>query len=306
MYRYFIGLSFLWFSSISLAQGKFTVEEYIETWKDVAVQQMVEHGIPASITLSQGILESSFGNSYLARKGNNHFGIKCHDWSGETIHKDDDKKNECFRKYKDARESYDDHSKFLTGRSRYGELFQLEITDYKAWAKGLKRAGYATNPKYDRLLIDLIERHGLAQYDQEGILVEPDGKNEKRTEPLAQILSVQKREVKINQNRTRFVVAQEGDTFYRLAKEFGLTLRQLNNYNDFPKGKDVLSPGDIVYVMQKPSRSKKGYQKISITEEMELWQVSQQYGIKLKSLMQRNDITSPTAVLAQGEVVFLR
>jgi LysM repeat protein len=306
MYRYFIGLSFFWFSSVSLAQGKYTVEEYIETWKDVAVQQMVDHGIPASITLSQGILESSFGNSYLARKGNNHFGIKCHDWSGATIRKDDDKKNECFRKYKDARESYEDHSKFLTGRTRYEELFQLEVTDYQAWAKGLKKAGYATNPKYDRLLIDLIERHNLAQYDQQGVLIEPEVKNEKKPELLAQVPTVQKREVKVNQNRTRFVVAQEGDTFYRLAKEFGLTLRQLNNYNDFPKGKDVLAPGDIVYVMQKPSRSKKGHQKISISEEMELWQVSQQYGIKLKSLMQRNDIASPTAVLAQGEVVFLR
>ena len=306
MYRYFIGLSFFWFSSVSLAQGKYTVEEYIETWKDVAVQQMVDHGIPASITLSQGILESSFGNSYLARKGNNHFGIKCHDWSGATIRKDDDKKNECFRKYKDARESYEDHSKFLTGRTRYEELFQLEVTDYQAWAKGLKKAGYATNPKYDRLLIDLIERHNLAQYDQQGVLIEPEVKNEKKPELLAQVPTVQKREVKVNQNRTRFVVAQEGDTFYRLAKEFGLTLRQLNNYNDFPKGKDVLAPGDIVYVMQKPSRSKKGHQKISISEEMELWQVSQQYGIKLKSLMQRNDIASPTAVLAQGKVVFLR
>ena len=289
---------------LSLGNGKFTVEDYISTWSETAVKQMIEHGIPASITLAQGILECSYGNSYLARNGNNHFGIKCHDWSGATIHKDDDSKNECFRKYKNARDSYQDHSKFLTSRSRYAELFLLDKTDYTAWAKGLKKAGYATNPKYDKLLIDLIEKHKLAEFDKKGILIEPEPLHIKiELDLLAE--KEEKRTTLVNANRTKYVVAKDSDTFYRVASEFGLTLRQLHKYNDFPKTKTTLKPGDLIYLMPKANRSK-AEDKIKVDKEKPLWAVSQEYGIKLKSLMERNNITSPEALLAIGEVILLR
>src|SRR5690554_6339330 len=238
---------------------KTTLEEYIETWKDVAMNQMLTHGIPASITLSQGILESGFGNSVLAVEANNHFGIKCHDWKGETFLKDDDKKNECFRKYDDAAQSYQDHSLFLTSRSRYAFLFELEITDYKSWAKGLKEAGYATNPQYPKRLIDIIERYNLDQYDvlgtsdwiaennqkpngQEREITIPFGsevkkvkeKKSKKNKNSTQQVERAKRKVYTNANRTKYVVAGKHDTFYLIAKEFGYSLRQMNRWNDFP------------------------------------------------------------------------
>ena len=158
----------LFFSSIfTFAQNK--TEEYIIKYKDFAIAEMNQYGIPASITLAQGILESGSGDSRLAVEGNNHFGIKCHDnWNGETIFLDDDKKGECFRKYSKESESYRDHSLFLIERERYISLFKLSSTNYRAWAKGLKKAGYATNPKYSSLIIDLIEKYNLQQYDKEG------------------------------------------------------------------------------------------------------------------------------------------
>lgn len=289
---------------LSLAHGKFTVEDYISTWSETAVEQMIEHGIPASITLAQGILESSYGNSYLARNGNNHFGIKCHDWSGATIHKDDDSKNECFRKYKNAKDSYQDHSKFLTSRSRYAELFLLDKIDYTAWARGLKKAGYATNPKYDKLLIDIIEKHHLADYDKKGLLVEPEPLNMK-SHPDLIAGSNKKRTILINSNRTKYVVAKDGDTFYRLASEFGLTLRQIHKYNDFSTTKTTLESGDIIYLMPKAKKSK-DQEKIKVTDEKSMRAVSQEFGLKLKSLMDRNNIISPDALLVRGEVVILR
>lgn len=144
---------------------KNTTEEYIELYRGTAVRQMRKYGIPASIILAQGILESSNGNSDLARYANNHFGIKCtSDWNGKTYYKDDDKPDECFRKYRDADASFRDHSEFLM-RPRYAKLFELKTSNYKGWAKGLKKCGYATNPKYPELLINLIERYNLDQYD---------------------------------------------------------------------------------------------------------------------------------------------
>jgi len=146
-----------------------TTEEYIEKYKDVAIKKMKEYHIPASITLAQGILESGSGNSRLARKANNHFGIKCHkDWNGKKFYMDDDERHECFRKYHNPAESYRDHSLFLTQKGRYAFLFDYDITDYKSWAYGLKKAGYATNPKYPKLLIGIIERYNLSQYDTGG------------------------------------------------------------------------------------------------------------------------------------------
>ena len=152
---------------LALMAQRITPEEYIQTYKDIAMREMREHKIPASITLAQGILESGAGNSALAREAKNHFGIKCHKgWAGDTYMMDDDAKDECFRKYDNVEQSFRDHSEFLRTRGRYSALFELEITDYQGWAKGLKAAGYATNPKYAQLLIDRIELYDLAKYDQ--------------------------------------------------------------------------------------------------------------------------------------------
>ena len=161
-------ISLFFYSNLFLfAQNK--TEVYISNFKDIAVTGMNQFGIPASITLAQGILESGNGESRLATEGNNHFGIKCHDnWNGETIIEDDDEKGECFRKYEKVADSYRDHSLFLTQRERYAFLFSLSPTKYKSWAKGLKKAGYATNPKYPSLLIDLIEKYNLDKFDRVG------------------------------------------------------------------------------------------------------------------------------------------
>ena len=160
-------LFLLFLLPMALFGQRITPEEYIQTYKDIAMREMREHKIPASITLAQGLLESGAGNSALAREAKNHFGIKCHKgWTGQTYYMDDDAENECFRKYKNAEDSFKDHSEFLCGRSRYAALFDLEITDYRGWAKGLKAAGYATNPKYAQLLIDRIELYDLTKYDK--------------------------------------------------------------------------------------------------------------------------------------------
>ncbi len=166
MERIYLTIIFTAIIILSNAQDK--TEKYIEKYSQVAVDEMKIYNIPASITLAQGILESGNGESRLAKEGNNHFGIKCHsNWNGKTIIEDDDEKGECFRKYNNVKDSYRDHSLFLTERGRYSFLFELNKKNYKAWARGLKKAGYATNPKYPDLLIDLIERYDLAKFDQD-------------------------------------------------------------------------------------------------------------------------------------------
>ena len=139
-------------------------QQYINQYKDIAIEQMLKWKIPASITLAQGLFESGAGQSELAMKGNNHFGIKCNGWDGRKVYHDDDARNECFRAYNNAFESYEDHSRFLVGSKRYASLFSLKTTDYKGWAKGLKTAGYATSPSYAEALIRIIEMYNLYQF----------------------------------------------------------------------------------------------------------------------------------------------
>jgi len=182
---------------------------YIHKYKAIAQYEMQKSGIPASITLAQGILESGAGNGDLTKRANNHFGIKCHNWPGEKVYHDDDKKGECFRKYNHPSESFKDHSNFLTSRGRYASLFQLNKKDYKGWAKGLRKAGYATDPKYPSKLISLIERYNLNDYDE----VE---KNINST-------------VAITPNK---YTIQKGDTLYSIAKKFDLSISDLMNLNN--------------------------------------------------------------------------
>ncbi|MFY0483407.1 glucosaminidase domain-containing protein [Flavobacterium sp. PLA-1-15] len=195
---------------------------YVEEFKNVAKGNMKSYGIPASIILAQGILESGAGRGDLAKRSNNHFGIKCHTgWTGETVHHDDDAEQECFRKYNDPAESYRDHALFLTGRSRYASLFELEKDDYEAWARGLRKAGYATDPKYPEKLIGYIERYNLHQYDAE-VLGNNFVPSEKTIKPV---------QIADHQVGNLYEV-QKGDTFYSISKKFNLTVDQLKQKNN--------------------------------------------------------------------------
>lgn len=190
------------------------VHNYLRVFGPIAQREMATYKIPASITLAQGLLESGFGEGRLALEGNNHFGIKCHrEWEGKRIYHDDDEKGECFRVYQDAAESYRDHSLFLTGRDRYAFLFQLGKKDYRSWARGLKKAGYATDPKYPAKLIRLIERFDLAQYD---------GKK-------AVVLATKGR-VSSDKNTPLYIV-QKGDTLYSIARKLAVDLKELKQLN---------------------------------------------------------------------------
>ena len=205
-----------------------SVDMYIALYAPIAKEEMRHSKIPASITLAQGILESGSGKGRLAVEANNHFGIKCHGWTGAKIYHDDDRKQECFRKYKKAESSYKDHSEFLTGRRRYADLFKLKPNDYKGWARGLKKAGYATDRKYPQKLISLIERYKLYKYDEEVL-----GKSDDKI-------------VKVNSGVVRYII-EKGDTLYSLAKRFNTTveaIKELNNFssNDLSIGQEIMIP----------------------------------------------------------------
>lgn len=280
-----------------LAQSKrMTRAEYIATYKDDAIEEMQRTGIPASITLAQGILESGDGNSDLARKANNHFGIKCHsDWKGPTYTMDDDAKDECFRKYRKVIESYKDHSEFLTGRNRYAFLFELKITDYKGWAKGLKKAGYATNPKYPDLLIGIIEKNELYKFDDPKSYKKSTKVKDadKKDSPKRSTASTQYRsntgahKVATHENNIKYIIAKPGDQLDAIADEFNMGLWQITKYNDLNEN---YSPelGDIIYLQPKRGKAKKEFHSVSTGESM--YEISQMHGIKLKKLYKRNRV----------------
>lgn len=265
------------------AERRTSRSEYIAKYKDDAIREMHQSGVPASITLAQGILESGDGNSPLAMYANNHFGIKCHKgWTGESMKIDDDEKNECFRKYETAYESFKDHSEFLSTRSRYRFLFSLKITDYKGWAKGLKKAGYATNPKYADLLIVIIEQNELDQYDMFGKVPPRKPSKTKTSKTLASVKHG--RTIKLH-NNIKYVVVKKGDSFYRIAHDFDMSLWQIYKYNDLNKG-DVLKAGEIIYLQPKRGRAAEEFHLVKKGDTMR--SISQAYGIKLKKLYKKN------------------
>lgn len=293
------------------AQNKITHEEYIETYYRLAVEEMERAGIPASITLAQGILESGSGNSDLAKIAKNHFGIKCHkDWEGEGYIMDDDTEDECFRVYETADESFRDHSDFIRGRPWYKSLFDLEITDYTGWAKGLKKAGYATNPKYAELLISLIERHELQQYDlmssSEWLPVVDDGQEEKEWESTPDFYANRipdnyHGEV-IEVNGKRAVIALEDQTALAIALEQGINLGDLYGFNDLPMDAEIL-PGSYVFLQQK---KRKGPVKLYVAQKGEsMHDISQKFGIRLNKLYDRNNM-SGTEQPKPGETLYLK
>ena len=266
-------VSFIMLISFSeIFSQNLTRKQYITKYSALAVKQMRQYKIPASITLAQGILESNNGNSKLAVKANNHFGIKCHGWEGKKIFEDDDKKNECFRKYKSPLESFKDHSLFLNKYSRYAFLFDYKITDYKSWARGLKKAGYATNKKYPELLIKIIEDNKLNIYDDKDVEIEF----------ISEI-----RNIYMHPNRIKYVKAENQDTYLTIAKDLNLKLWQLQKYND-AKETNILADGTMVFIQPKRKRGKVKIHRYNKSES--LISISQFYGVKLKSLKKRNDL----------------
>jgi len=211
---------------------KNAAELYIEKYNAVAKQEMDRHGIPASITLAQGILESGSGNGELTVKSNNHFGIKCHSgWKGQRVYHDDDKDKECFRKYANPIYSFSDHSLFLTGRSRYAPLFKLPKDDYKGWAKGLKKAGYATDRKYPKKLISIIERYELYKYDAEVLGKKPEDAK------------------KVTSHNDRYTVSK-GDTLYSVARKYKITVAKLKSLNGLESNEIFV--GQVLFVKPLP------------------------------------------------------
>ena len=280
---------------VSLAQVRWNpdYQAYIEQYKDIAIEEMMEYHIPASITLAQGILESGAGKSYLSTHGNNHFGIKSHGWNGRTIKHDDDKKQESFRAYNSARESYQDHSRFIANRERYQTLFTLNPTDYVGWANGLKACGYATNPKYAQRLIGIIETYKLYEYDtmtrQANKPKEAIASNNVKTEKRA---SYQVHDIKaFNQNY--YVYARRGDSFESIGKEMGLSASALAKYNERDV-REQLQEGDVIYLRKKQKKADKRYQNyvhvVNAGESM--YTISQKYGMRMANLYKINGLDS--------------
>jgi len=282
--------------------------EYIASYSNLAIKEMAISGIPASITLAQACLESGNGNSYLAREGNNHFGIKCHGWNGKTIRHTDDAQNECFRKYEHVEESFRDHSDFLRYWDRYAFLFDLEPHDYKGWCYGLKKAGYATAPNYAELLIAIIEEHSLYQYDTVSLLPPSPTEAEvsvrihpQKGSPLYRVSLY--REV-YSRNKVAYIIATEYDTFKSLAKEYNLFKFELYRFNDLDR-KDRITPGMVIYLEKKRKESAKHLDRHVVEEDESLWSISQRYGVRMKFLRKYNNLAIGTEPLP-GSIINLR
>ncbi len=262
-------------------------QNYIDQYKDLAIAEMLKYNIPASITLAQGLLESNAGRSELSLKGNNHFGIKCHEWLGATTYHDDDEKQECFRAYDDVYQSYEDHSKFLNHHQRYKSLFQLKRTDYVGWAKGLKKCGYATNPTYATKLINIIELYKLHQYDKAD---KYDRFMVKRSEVKEVIPNNGLHRIHLY-NKNYYVIVREGDSFKTLAKETGISYKKIAKYNERNKN-DNLAVGEIIYLKKKQNKADKVYKhrlhRVKAGESM--YSIAQYYGIRIKALYKMNHI----------------
>lgn len=279
--------------------------DYIEQYKAIAIKQQTKHRIPAAITIAQGLLESGAGKSELSSKANNHFGIKCtSDWEGRTIRY----KNDCYRRYASAEDSYEDHSQFLL-RKRYASLFDLSINDYKGWAKGLKQCGYAEDPKYPQKLIELIELYELQNLTKSG-----GGKNASKKSD-DEDLAINEEEIyrqahKVLQayvmppiadfhilgghaagyrNSVKYIIALQGDTYASISKDLDMREKALRKFNDAKFARDIQA-GDMVYIYAKRNKSGRKYTYYYTQPGDNLWEISQKYGIKLKKLCKRNDL----------------
>lgn len=296
------GLLLLLSIALSAQRRNSAYNNYIKEYSDLAVEQMKRYKIPASITLSQGLLESGAGQSSLAKRSNNHFGIKCgSNWSGRSVRANDDAPNECFRAYSSVRASYEDHSKFLTGNRRYASLFNLKQTDYRSWAKGLKQAGYATDKSYATKLISIIEDYELYKYDTKSMSKSEERKWNKQLKKKPWLANPH--DVYIA-NNIAYVIARDGDTFSYLSGEFGISKRKLAEYNELEKGYTLMD-GDIVYLSKKNKKSLSGAIYHVVRDGDSMHTIAQIYGIRLKNLYKLNKL-SEDYVPEVGERIYLK
>lgn len=324
MKKTLIILSVLFVTMSAVAQVRQTREEYVEKYKAIAIAHMERYGIPASITMAQGILESDSGNSKLARSSNNHFGIKCKkSWKGDRVYHDDDAKGECFRAYPSVEASYQDHADFLDQSPRYDSLFAYPSNDYRSWARGLKAAGYATAPTYAESLIKIIETMKLYLLDKANggeIYAAAKGAKENTEIWWESNTAVSDEQVNPNAfrvtvnshkgygvyrtNHTFYVVAKEGDTFESLSAIFDVSPKMLRKFNDVPKGAK-LSKGDIVYIEPKKNEWLGNVVQHKVVRDENLHSLSQLYGIRKKSLAKLNKLR-PNEDVRKGEIVRLK
>jgi LysM repeat protein len=308
---------------VSASRPEPNAQDYINKYKELAVSEMNRTGIPASITLAQGMIESDFGNSRLAREGNNHFGIKCHDnWRGPTIRHNDDRRNECFRKYTRPEDSFYDHSDFLRSVSRYSFLFNIATADYKSWAKGLKKAGYATNPHYANMLIRKIEENNLYNFDrgytaarqqpQQPVPVnvtvsQPDAETRLKGPPeINDNFTVTARVQRVMENnRIQYIIVRDGETREKIENEFQLLKWELSRYNELDSDFEPVT-GQLLYLQPKREKAEPGKEHHTVAEGDTMYSISQKYGIKLKSLYEINRIAEGEAGIVEGQKIWLR
>lgn len=309
---------FLCVLTTSRAQQNETVRQYINTYKELAIAEMKRTGVPASIKLAQGIHETMAGTSALVLKSNNHFGIKCKTgWTGESVSHDDDARGECFRKYPTAEDSYRDHSNFLKNSTRYAGLFQLDPTDYAGWANGLKKAGYATNPKYPLVLIKLIEDYQLQQYTllalgkpaiDTNISSRPDTAVSKvgGFKPIGEVFPATKKKSyptgEFRMNDTRVVYASKGVSFLSLAQKYNVPLARLFEFNELKQAEEVAND-QLIFLQRKRKTGKEEYHKVLPGESLHT--IAQEQGIRLESLCELN-LLGPDDRPAPGEKLSLR
>jgi LysM repeat protein len=295
---------------------------YIDSFKDIAVTEMKRTGIPASITIAQGMVESDYGRSRLAREANNHFGIKCHnDWKGPAIYHDDDRRNDCFRKYAHPEDSFYDHSEFLRTGSRYRFLFDISPTDYKMWARGLKKAGYATNPDYANMLIRKIEENNLHYLDRDYKLkVQPDMEtaqiNQNTSGQVAENPDVIRSAGSMNNavparvqrvmenNRIQYIIVKDGESLGQIEEEFNLLKWELTKYNEVSSNFTPV-PGQILYLQPKREKAEPGKETYIVGEGDTIYSISQKYGVKIKNLYEYNRLSAGEEPVT-GSKVWLR
>lgn len=305
------------FWSVTLHAQRITPEEYIATFKEAAIAEMKRSGVPASITLSQGILETESGNSELVKKSNNHFGIKCKkEWAGQSVRHTDDAPNECFRKYNSAAESYKDHSDYLKNTPRYAALFELPISDYKSWAYGLKKAGYATNPRYPQIVISNIEKYNLQNFDlpqddynaQATMVVNKNYENEIPVTPIkATPLAIDAdlaTEIKASNkfNGLKAIFASKGLSLLAIATAADIPLQKLLDYNDMQQD-GLLRDDQLIYLERKNKTGNRPEYKAAQNEK--LYDVAQNSGVQLKALALLNNINE-NAIIPKGAKVKLK
>ena len=289
-------------------------EQYIKDYRDIAVSEMQRTGVPASITLAQGIIESDSGRSTLARDANNHFGIKCHrDWKGRTVLHDDDARNECFRAYDSPLESFSDHSDFLRYHDRYKDLFELKPTDYKGWARSLKKAGYATDPDYASKLIKVIEQYKLYEFDTVTDVPEPTPNQLQASKPVlaegipefSEQLTISLTRPVFERNGSRYVLAVEGDTYASLADTYNLFFNEILRFNDL-QDDEVLAPGTEVFIKAKAKYAREGLDKYVVgSDDEKLREICQRFGVKMSSIRKLNRFDTDFEPL-EGDTILLR